>query len=358
MPSFAKVPPLIFEETKLRTGFAVNITTMKVKSIFPLAAACLGLVPGVLTAGDPVRDLKDLTKLEDKVEAVSRKVMPATVALLSEKTQSSGSGVITTADGLILTAAHVVQGAEELTVVFPDGEQVPGKVLGANYSKDIAMVQIVGKGPWPFAAMGASKTLGAGDWVVALGHSAGFDAARTPPVRFGRVVSKGPGNFLTTDCTLIGGDSGGPLFDLDGKIVGINSSIGVSLTNNNHAGIDGFKDDWDRIRAGEAWGKLSMNPFANPEMPVLGIVFGERRGIKGVPVEGVVPKSPSAAAGVRAGDVILSIDGNTIRDANKLLQVLAKQQPGDKVKLGIQRDQKTIQIDVVLARREALFEER
>jgi serine protease Do len=305
-----------------------------------------------------LRDLSDLAKIEGKVEQVSQKVMPATVALLSEKTQSSGSGVINTADGLILTAAHVVQGADELTVVFPDGEQVPGKVLGANYSKDIAMVQIMGKGPWPFAGMGASKTLAAGDWVVALGHSAGFDAARTPPVRFGRVVSKGPGNFLTTDCTLIGGDSGGPLFDLDGKIIGINSSIGVSLTNNNHAGIDGFKEDWDRIRAGEAWGRLSMNPFANPEMPVLGIAFGERRGVRGVPVEGVVPKSPSAAAGVRAGDVIESLDGSTIRDANKLLQVLAKKQPGDTVKLGILRDRKNLEIDVVLARREALFEER
>ena len=69
-------------------------------------------------------------RLEAKVEAVSKKVMPATVALLSEKTESSGSGVITTADGLILTAAHVTQGAEEVTVVFPDGEQVPGKSAG------------------------------------------------------------------------------------------------------------------------------------------------------------------------------------------------------------------------------------
>jgi len=331
---------------------------MKVNPIFSLACVCLWLAPGRLPAGEPVHDLKDLAKLEGKVEAVSAKVMPATVALLSEKTGSSGSGVITTADGLILTAAHVVQGAEELMVVFPDGEQVPGKVLGANYSKDIAMVQITGKGPWPFAAMGASKPLVAGDWVIALGHSAGFDAARTPPVRFGRVVSKGPGNFLTTDCTLIGGDSGGPLFDLDGKIVGINSSIGVSLTNNNHAGIDGFKEDWDRIRAGEAWGKLSMNPFANPEMPVLGIGMGMRRGVKGVPVESVVPKSPSAAAGVRAGDVIESLDGSAIGDANKLLQVLAKKQPGEKVKLGIQRDRKPLEVEVVLASRETLFEER
>lgn len=331
---------------------------MKVNPVFPIACACLWLVPGVLLASEPVRDLKDLAQLEGKVEAVAAKAMPATVALLSEKTGSSGSGVITTADGLILTAAHVVQGAEELLVVFPDGEQVPGKVLGANYSKDIAMVQITRKGPWPFAAMGASKPLAAGDWLIALGHSAGFDAARTPPVRFGRVVSKGPGNFLTTDCTLIGGDSGGPLFDLDGKIVGINSSIGVSLTNNNHAGIDGFKEDWERIRAGEAWGRLSMNPFANPEMPVLGIGMGMRRASKGVPVESVVPESPAAAAGVRPGDVIESLDGSSIGDANKLLQVLAKKQPGDTVKLGLLRDRKSLEVQVVLARREALFEER
>ncbi|RYD32702.1 MAG: serine protease, partial [Verrucomicrobiaceae bacterium] len=274
---------------------------MKMNSIFPLAGVGLWLLSGSMAANaaDPVRSLSDITKLEAKVQAVSKKTMPATVALLSEKTQSSGSGVITTADGLILTAAHVVQGAEELSVVFPDGKQVPGKVLGANYSRDIAMVQIEGKGPWPHVEMGASKPLVAGDWVIALGHSAGFDAARTPPVRFGRVVSKGPGNFLTTDCTLIGGDSGGPLFDLNGKIIGINSSIGMSLTNNNHAGIDGFKDDWDRMLAGEAWGELSMNhPFANPDMPVLGIKMGERRGVKGVPVVGVSPRSPSAAAGV------------------------------------------------------------
>ena len=331
---------------------------MKVKSILPFTSLCLWLVPGLLPASEPVHDLKDLAKLEAQVTAVASKVMPATVALLSEKTGSSGSGVITTADGLILTAAHVVQGAAELTVVFPNGEEVPGKVLGANYSKDIAMVQIVGKGPWPFAGMGASKPLVAGDWVIALGHSAGFDAARTPPVRFGRVVSKGPGNFLTSDCTLIGGDSGGPLFDLEGKIVGINSSIGVSLTNNNHAGIDGFKEDWDRIRAGEAWGKLQMNPFANPEMPVLGIAMGRPRGLRGVPVEGVVPRSPSAAAGVRAGDVIQSLDGSEVLDANKLLQVLAKRQPGDKVKLGFLRERASHEVEVVLARRETLFEER
>lgn len=333
---------------------------MKVNSLLTLAGACLWLLPGSnLLAADPVNDLNALSKLESKVQTVTRKVMPATVALLSDATQSSGSGVITTSDGLILTAAHVVQGADEVDVVFPDGKETRGKVLGANYSKDIAMVQIIAKGPWPFAEMGKSKPLEAGDWVLALGHSAGFDAARTPPVRFGRVVSKGPGNFLTTDCTLIGGDSGGPLFDLDGKIIGINSSIGVSLTNNNHAGVDGFKDDWDRIKGGQSWGQLSMNnPLENPDKPALGINLGERRGVKGAPVAGVAPGSPAAAAGVRVGDIVESVDDRTVADSSDLLRILAKRQAGDKVKLGILRDRRNFQVEVVLAKLGDLYQGR
>ncbi len=333
---------------------------MKMRPIVSLVSAGLWLVAaaGISTAREPIRDLSDLVKIESKVEEVSRKVMPATVALLAEKTGSSGSGVITTADGLILTAAHVVQGVEEITVVFPDGEQVAGKVLGANYSKDIAMVKITKAGPWPFVGMGASKPLEAGDWVIAMGHSAGFDAARTPPVRFGRVVSKGPGNFLTTDCTLIGGDSGGPLFDLEGKIIGINSSIGVSLTNNNHAGVDGFRQDWDRLLAGEAWGQLQMNPFANPEMPVLGIGAQDGRGTRGVIVGEVSPKSPAAAAGVRIGDLILSLDGQPVRNFRELTVLLAKHEAGDKIKLQVKREARTSELGITLARRGDLYAER
>ncbi len=336
------------------------LNIMNVKSLFTLTSVCLGLLvgSGLLQASDPVKNLDDLTRLETKVEAVSKMNLPATVALLSEETESSGSGVITTANGLILTAAHVVQGSKDVTVVFPNGEQVQGKVLGANYSNDIAMVQIIGKGPWPFVELGESKPLAAGDWVIAMGHSAGFDAARTPPVRFGRVVSKGPGNFLTTDCTLIGGDSGGPLFDLDGKIIGINSSIGVSWTNNNHAGVDGFKQDWNRLLDGESWGQLTMNPFANPQKPVLGIVMGRARGQNGVPVEAMAPGSPAAAAGLRPGDVIISLAGSATPDGSRLDQVLTKRQAGEKVTMGIIRENKTIEVDVLLARYDEIFRSR
>jgi len=322
------------------------------------AIAALAVLPTV-SAREPVAGPGHLLDLEEKVARVAAQAMPVTVAIIAEATGASGSGVIVSADGLILTAAHVIQGAEKVLVVFPDGRQVPGESLGANYSRDSAMVRITGDGgPWPHVKPGASRDLRAGDWVVALGHSAGYDTTRTPPVRFGRVVSRGPGNFLTTDCTLIGGDSGGPLFDIQGRLVAIHSSIGQSLENNNHTGIDGFVEDWDRLLGGESWGRLSLNPFANPDMPVLGITMGQhRRGGRGVPVAEVVPGSPAAAAGVRIGDVIIALDNQDIRNGSQLLQTLAKRNAGDTVRLRVARDRGERNIDVVLSRREELFEE-
>lgn len=323
-----------------------------------ISAASLWLVSWQAAfANEPIRDLSDLRKLESRVTQIAADVMPSTVALLSSQTGSSGSGVIVSAEGLILTAAHVIQGAQSVQVVFPDGRQVDGKVLGANYSRDIAMVKIEADGPWPAVAIGSSEPLSAGDWLVAVAHSAGYDPGRTPPVRFGRVISTGPGYFLTSDCTLIGGDSGGPLFDFSGKLVGIHSSIGKSLSNNNHAGIDGFKEDWERLLAGETWGALSLNPFANPDMPVLGIGMGMMRGVRGVIVENVVPGSPAAAAGVRPGDIIRRMDEEDVNDGGELLQMLAKRQAGETVKLEFDRKRSQHKTEVTLKRRSDLFAE-
>lgn len=309
-------------------------------------------------AREPADSIGDLLKLEEKVGKVAAKALPATVALVSEKTGSSGSGVIVSEDGLILTAAHVAQGLKEVDVYFSNGKKYFGKVLGSNYSKDIAMVKMVDPGPWPFVELGESKPLTAGDWAIAMGHSAGYDPARTPPVRFGRVMSDGPGNFFTTDATLIGGDSGGPLFDLDARVIGINSSIGESWKNNNHAGVDGFREDWDRLLAGEAWGTLQMNPLANQEKAVLGIGMGMRRGLNGVPIIKVEPNSPAAAAGVRVGDVIRTVDGDAILEGAELLQVLVKREAGDIVKLGLDREGKRLEIPVKLVKLEDLFKTR
>jgi serine protease Do len=317
----------------------------------------LGLAVVLAAAGrEPVRSLADLRELEGRVQKVVEKVMPATVAIRSSEVGASGSGVIVNREGLILTAAHVIDGSEEVEIIFADGRQTRARVLGSNYSKDAGMAKIIDEGPWPFTELGESDALGAGDWVVAMGHSEGYDPARTPPIRFGRVVSEGPGNFLTTDCTLIGGDSGGPLFDLQGRLVAINSSIGESWENNNHAGIDGFKEDWERMEAGESWGELRLNPLANPERPVIGVVMGRERRDGGVPVQQVTPGTPAAKAGIRPGDIIRSVDGEKVRGGRSLGMLLAKYAAGDRVEIGIERGRQSLTFTLELMRMDELTE--
>ncbi len=301
-------------------------------------------------AREPVRSLEDVRKLETKASDVARRALPATVALVSEQTGASGSGVIVTAEGMVYTAAHVVEGNDEMEVIFSDGKKGKAKVLGMNMSKDIAMARMEGEGPWPFMEIGQSKPLEAGDWVVAMGHSKGFDESRPPPLRFGRVVSDGPGNFLTTDCTLIGGDSGGPLFDLDGSVVGINSSIGQSWINNNHAGVDGFADDRERLLAGEVWGELELNPLRNREKAAMGVKFGRESRDGSVPIAFVAPGGPAAKAGIRVGDIVHSLDGVRLRGRRNVENFLAKQAAGDVVKVGILRDGESSEVEVTLVR--------
>jgi serine protease Do len=307
-----------------------------------------------LRAETPVRNISDLKSLQAKINKVAKKVMPATVSVFSAKNGASGSGVIVSPEGLILTAGHVVRGAEEMTVVFPDGTHVQGKVLGANYSRDAAMIQITDKGPWPYAKIGHSKDLTTGDLVVALGHAGGYDPVRTPPVRFGRVISHdtspNSSGFLNTDCTLIGGDSGGPLFDLEGRVIGIHSSIGYSLALNNHAGIDGFRKDWDKLKSGETWGRLGGSALDDPDNPIIGILTGQSvRG--GISIMHVIKGGPAFKAGLRRGDIIRSVNRQDIRNSRRLNAIIFKYKPGDTVELGIIRNSQPLKRKVTLGRR-------
>ena len=313
---------------------------MRVASVRPSIAGVL--VFGILLAGGvhaetPVQNLAQIKALEGAVQNVAEKGLPATVSLFSEKSESSGSGVIISREGLVLTAGHVVDGLDEITVVFPDGKQARGKVLGSNRSKDAAMVKIHGEETWPFVELGDSKAVKVGDFVVSLGHAGGYDAVRTPPVRFGRVVALNPLGFIGTDCTLIGGDSGGPLFDLEGKVIGIHSSIGASLMANNHTGVQNFKTDWNRLERGDTWGRLTMNPLMNPDRPVIG--FNVDRAVPGgVQLAEVYPDSPAEVAGLRRGDVVVSIDGREVRSLRELQGILSAREPGDEVELVFTRD--------------------
>ncbi len=317
--------------------------------LFYSALLAIFLVVSQLQA-DEGMSLHDLQSLEKSIQSVVKKVRPATVSLISSKNGASGSGVIVNKSGLILTAGHVVSGADEMTILFPNGKEARGKVLGANLTRDTAMVQIINASDspsWHYVEMGDSKALTTGDLVIALGHSAGYDPTRMPPVRFGRVIARGPNGFISTDCALIGGDSGGPLFDLQGRLVGIHSSIGYSLSSNNHAGIEGFRKDWDKLKSGHIWGEYNGSTLGNQDAPVLGI----RTGFNSLRVEHVFEGSPAAKAGILPGDILRAINGQRIINLRQLLMNLFQHRPGDLVKLHLTRNGQSIIRTVKLGRR-------
>ena len=138
----------------------------------------------ILSAAPTLESLSDLKALQERVQNVVVAATPATVSLISLRNGSAGSGVTVSAGGLVLTAAHVVQGSREMIVVFPDGREERARVLGANSTRDAAMVQLIGDGPWAFVEVGESDLLVTGDFVVAMGHPKGIrsDAAASSPL--------------------------------------------------------------------------------------------------------------------------------------------------------------------------------
>ncbi|MBK1832639.1 trypsin-like peptidase domain-containing protein [Roseibacillus ishigakijimensis] len=282
----------------------------------------------------------NLRELQASLWPVVEQARKATVAVGA--LGSTGSGVVVSPEGLVLTAGHVITNldtgevATEVSVLFDDGLEARAKVLGMNRRHDAAMLQLLGAGPWDFAPLGDSDSLRPGEWVVATGHPSGYDALRAAPIRFGRLVSKSVDYFIGSDCVLFGGDSGGPLFDLAGKVVGIHSWIGEDVQTNTHAGISGFRRDWERLQAGERWGTLLAPPTIAEGAPVLGVMFdAETRGQQ-VVLDAVLAESAAERAGLRAGDILTRIDGQLVSGAS-LKRYLQRLEVGDEITVEFQR---------------------
>lgn len=210
-------------------------------------AAAEGQPPVVAAPKNP----DELRALEVQVKQVVAKALPCVVGVRVGPGQ--GSGVIVSEDGFVLTAGHVVgKPDQDVVFVFQDGKTAKGKTLGMFKSADAGLMKITDPGKWPFVERGQSAALKPGDWCVALGHPFGFTEGRPPVVRAGRVLQTGD-NVVQTDCPLVAGDSGGPLFDLSGRVIGINSRIGGHTNMNFHVPADVFAAHWDRLAKGEEW---------------------------------------------------------------------------------------------------------
>lgn len=198
-----------------------------------------------------MESLEDARGLESRITELVPRLLPSVVCVRVGTSQ--GSGVIVTEDGYVLTAGHVItEPNQRAEFIFSDGKRAFGKTLGRNEELDAGLLKLEGDGPWTPVPMGKSDILVPGDWVMTLGHPLGYTAGRPPVLRVGRVL-RVDRNFIRTDCPLVAGDSGGPLFDLEGRVVGIHSRISNATTTNFHVPVQVFRDGWDRLAKGEVW---------------------------------------------------------------------------------------------------------
>lgn len=299
--------------------------------------------PSVFDKAVP-ENVEDLKAIQEHVRKVLQKVMPCTVGVRIGAAQ--GSGVIVSKDGFVLTAGHVSgTPGRDCTLVLHDGKTIKAKTLGANRGIDSGMIKITEEREWPFVEMGKSGDLKPGQWCIATGHPGGFKAGRTPVVRLGRLLNPGK-TALTSDCTLVGGDSGGPLFDMQGRVIGIHSRIGGSITANVHVPVDTYRDTWDRLVKGEAFGG---GPFVQATDAWLGVQSDPDS--KGCVLSQIVQGSPAEKAGLKAMDVVLKFDGQKIESFDELAGLIRKKKPGDEVSMEVKRGEETLSLKVTLGKR-------
>lgn len=291
--------------------------------------------------------LDEVRELQALVESVVERAAPATVCLRAGG--GSGSGVIISEDGLILTAGHVaVRPGQRITIIFPDGSTARAESLGVNEGIDSGLAQITDEGPWPFVEMGDLADIERGDWVVAMGHPGGFDAERPVVARMGRVVYSRE-TVVQTDCTIIGGDSGGPLFDLDGRVIGIHSRIGGGLTQNFHVPITTYVDTWDRLLAGEMWNRAMPSRALRPGDAYIG-VRPDRRG--GTEIGEVIEGEAADNAGLRRGDRVTAVGGVGVESFGDVVHEIRNHEAGDTVTFSIDRDGEDLELELTLGRYE------
>jgi serine protease Do len=314
-----------------------------------IAFALALLVALPARAADPPAP-EALDALQRRVIEISRRVTPsvvhveAIVKVNDRRNEVTGSGVIVSADGRILTNHHVVEKAEKVSVTVPGVKgQIPARIVGTDKQTDIALLRIDPATPLAVASLGTSDDVEVGQWVLAVGNPYGLDGT----VSLGIVSAKGRNlgipdlinDFIQTDAMIDRGSSGGPLVDLDGRVVGINSrgqGRGIGFTIPVDTALDVMKQlDNGGIERG--WLGIGIQPFDRD----LAAYFGVPEET-GVVVSSVAPRSPAAAAGIEAGDVLTEFGGAAIEaekeeDLGSFQRQVARLAPGETAEVALWR---------------------
>jgi serine protease Do len=267
---------------------------------------------------------------------------------------AQGSGFFISADGYVVTNNHVVENAEEVTVVTTDGRELPADVIGTDPKTDLALVKVKDGKDLPHVTLAKGDTTRVGDWVVAVGNPFGLGGSVTAGIisARGRDIGAGPyDDFLQIDAPINRGNSGGPTFNLAGEVIGVNTaiyspsggSVGIGFAIPARTVETVVKDLMDDGKVVRGWIGVQIQPVTEDLAASLGL--DEARGAL---ITEPQPNSPAVKAGLEAGDAILAVNGEKIEDARELARTIAGYPPETTVDLEVWRDGKPVDLKVTL----------
>jgi putative serine protease PepD len=307
--------------------------------------------PAPAGAGIPAASPISVTPVpsgEEPAAAVAKTLLPTVVEIRSGS-DGLGSGFVYDSNGYIMTAAHVIEGEDEVEIRLYDGTRLPGEVLGTDELNDVGVVKVDRTG-LKAAPLAVGQTVQVGQLAIAIGSPFGLNETVTAGIVSSndRVLPDGR-EVIQTDAPINPGNSGGVLADRRGRVIGINSAIRPGDNSNGNVGI-GFAVPID-IAARSAAAIVKGEEI---QIGYLGVSMGDATGNQsGAVVQEVTPDSPAAQAGLQAGDVVVSIDGKAVQDRSELVAAIRGHKPGDKVTLVVNRGGNETTITATLTQRPA-----
>lgn len=335
------------------------------------------------TPANKIFTLKEMISLQEKTRKLSQDSIPKTVLIRSfftsgRDSQGAGSGAIISEDGYILTCSHVIgDETDRVEVVLSDKTILPAKKLGWNRKNDYCLLKVEAPKPLPHFELGNSDTLSSGDWVIAIGHPGGPSLDRIPSCSLGRVTQlharlpaqsyqRYYGNAIKSDAPIFSGNSGGPLINLEGQLIGINAAILLHNEDSFSIPINEIREVLPLLKEGEVLTGYGPGEYPSALKKRLPSARNGFLGVKtetideftkdileisgGAWVKEVLDGSAAHESGLQIGDIILQVDQHPIRDPYQLTSVVQAYKPFAPAMFTVMRKGKIMQLKVIIGK--------